>query len=182
MRVFVDTNVLFPFSVMDLMLALTEDAVHELVWSERLLSEWERVIVREQQRSAASAAAITGAIREFFADCAVDELEYAHLVDVMPGSDPDDRHHAAAAIAGGARTLITWNLDDFPARDLVRHGLRVVDPDTYLCALLEEWPREVRTTVIRLAAEKRNPPVTLRAVLARLAKAGVPHFVDRFGE
>jgi hypothetical protein len=29
-RVFVDTNVLFPFSVMDLMLALTEDAVHEV--------------------------------------------------------------------------------------------------------------------------------------------------------
>lgn len=27
-RVFVDTNVLFPFSLMDLMLALTEDAVH----------------------------------------------------------------------------------------------------------------------------------------------------------
>jgi hypothetical protein len=27
-RVFVDTNVLFPFSVMDVMLALTEDSVH----------------------------------------------------------------------------------------------------------------------------------------------------------
>jgi hypothetical protein len=32
-RVFVDTNVLFPFSVMDLMLALTEDSVHEVLWS-----------------------------------------------------------------------------------------------------------------------------------------------------
>lgn len=40
-RVFVDTNVLFPFSVMDVMLALTEDSVHEIVWSERLLAEWE---------------------------------------------------------------------------------------------------------------------------------------------
>ncbi|MEV4618894.1 hypothetical protein AB0J74_09350 [Asanoa sp. NPDC049573] len=38
-RVFVDTNVLFPFSVMDLMLALTEDAVHELVWTDALLAE-----------------------------------------------------------------------------------------------------------------------------------------------
>ncbi|NYV73898.1 PIN domain-containing protein [Streptomyces sp. UH6] len=182
MRVFVDTNVLFPFSVMDLMLALTEDVVHELVWSERLLAEWERVIVREQRRSAASAAAVTGAIREFFADCEVGEREYAHLVDVLPGSDPDDRHHAAAAIAGGAGALITWNLDDFPAEELAGHGLRIVDPDNYLCALLEEWPREVRATVIRLAAEKRNPPVALHEVLARLAKAGVPHFVDRFGE
>jgi hypothetical protein len=39
MRVFVDTNVLFPFSVMDLMPALTEDSVHKIVWSERLLLE-----------------------------------------------------------------------------------------------------------------------------------------------
>lgn len=27
-RVFVDTNVLFPFSVVDLLLALSEDAIH----------------------------------------------------------------------------------------------------------------------------------------------------------
>ena len=52
-RVFVDTNVLFPFSVMDLMLALTEDFVHEVLWSEALLAEWERVIVRQERRSAA---------------------------------------------------------------------------------------------------------------------------------
>ncbi|GGL34697.1 hypothetical protein [Planomonospora parontospora] len=30
-RVFVDTNVLFPFSLMDLMLALAEDAVHTVL-------------------------------------------------------------------------------------------------------------------------------------------------------
>lgn len=39
-RVFVDTNVLFPFSLMDLMLALTEDAVHTVVWSDHLLEDW----------------------------------------------------------------------------------------------------------------------------------------------
>lgn len=112
MRVFVDTNVLFPFSVMDLMLALTEDSVHEVVWSERLLAEWERVIVREGRRSAESAAAVTRAIRGYFGDCEVAESDYAHLVDGMPGEDPDDRHHAAAACAAGAVGLITWNLAD----------------------------------------------------------------------
>ncbi|GIH23884.1 hypothetical protein Aph01nite_21940 [Acrocarpospora phusangensis] len=62
-RVFVDTNVLFPFSLMDLMLALTEDAVHTVVWSDHLLDEWERVIVREEHRSASSAARICAVIR-----------------------------------------------------------------------------------------------------------------------
>src|SRR6185437_14861264 len=38
-RVFIDTNVLFPFAVMDLMLALSEDSVHHVMWSDRLLDE-----------------------------------------------------------------------------------------------------------------------------------------------
>ncbi|MFE2287805.1 PIN domain-containing protein [Streptomyces sp. NPDC059443] len=182
MRVFVDTNVLFPFSVMDLMLALTEDSVHEVVWSERLLAEWERVIVREGRRSAESAAAVTRAVRDYFGDCEVAESDYAHLVHGMPGGDPDDRYHAAAACAAGAHALITWNLADFPAADMARLGVRVLDPDTYLCELHAQWPQEVSGTVARLAAGKRNPPLTLGDVAARLGKAGLTRFADRLGE
>ncbi|MFG2624955.1 PIN domain-containing protein [Streptomyces sp. NPDC048473] len=142
-RVFVDTNVLFPFSVMDVMLALTEDAIHEIVWSERLLAEWERVIVREGKRSAKSAAAVAQAVRRFFPDCEIEAAVYGHLVDEMPGDDPDDRHHSAAAVAAGADALITWNLADFPAGDLAERGVRVIDPDSYLCGLYKELPHEV---------------------------------------
>ncbi|MCX5585583.1 PIN domain-containing protein [Streptomyces erythrochromogenes] len=177
-RVFVDTNVLFPFSVMDVMLALTEDSVHEIVWSERLLAEWERVIVREGRRSAESAAAVAQAVRRFFADCEIPAAAYGHLVDEMPGDDPDDRHHAAAAVAAGADALITWNRADFPAGDLAEHGVRVIDPDSYLCGLYGELPHEVAETVVRLAGEKRNPPVMLVDAVARLAKAGLPRFAD----
>jgi hypothetical protein len=67
-RVFIDTNVLFPFSVMDLMPALSEDGVHDVMWTDDLLDKWERVIVRENRRSPDAAAAITAAIREFFSD------------------------------------------------------------------------------------------------------------------
>lgn len=49
-RVFVDTNELFPFTVMDLVLALAEHRLIEFVWTDELLDEWERVIVREGQR------------------------------------------------------------------------------------------------------------------------------------
>ncbi len=54
-RVFVDSNELFPFSVMDLILTLAEDQLFEFVWSEELFDEWERVIVREGRRSQESA-------------------------------------------------------------------------------------------------------------------------------
>ena len=126
MDVFVDTNVLFPFAVMDLMLALTEDAVHEVRWTDELLDEWERVIVRERGRPAESAARITAAIREFF---------------------PEGRV-----------------------------------PDEYLCELIVDSPGEVVETVVRLAGEKKRPPLTPQDLSARLAKAGTPNFAARLTE
>src|ERR1041384_6686417 len=101
-KVFADTNVLFPFSLMDLMLALTENDVHELMWTDRLLAEWERVICREHHRTAAQATSIIAAVHEFVGHLRIGEAVYAHLIDAMPGTDPDDRHHAAAASAVGA--------------------------------------------------------------------------------
>lgn len=179
MRVFVDTNVLFPFSIMDLMLALTEDAIHEVIWTETLLTEWERVIVREHHRSPDSAAAITAAIREFFPESKVAEADYASRIDAMPGNDPNDRQHMAAAVAGRAQVIVTWNHADFPAEPLAAMGLRVCDPDEYLCGLLSELPREVATTVVRMAGEKRRPPKTPDDIANDLAKAGVPTFAER---
>jgi hypothetical protein len=51
---------------MDLMLAPSEDGVHDVMWTDRLLDESERVIVRERQRSADSAAAAVASVRDFF--------------------------------------------------------------------------------------------------------------------
>lgn len=177
-RIFVDTNVLFPFSIMDLMLALTEDHVHEVVWTEALLAEWERVIVREHRRSPESASTITGAIREYFADSQVPEASYAHLVDAMPGDDPDDHQHMAAAIAAHAHALVTWNRADFPPTQLAEHGIEVTDPDAYLHRLLKRFPREVANTVTRLAAEKRRPPKSAHDLVADLRRAGLARFCD----
>jgi hypothetical protein len=67
-RLFIDTNVRFPFSVMDLLLALSEDSVITVIWSDALLDKWERVIVRQHQRTPETAASVTSAIPEFFAD------------------------------------------------------------------------------------------------------------------
>ncbi|MBB4914041.1 PIN domain-containing protein [Streptosporangium saharense] len=175
-RVFVDTNVLFPFSLMDLMLALTEDAVHTLVWSDHLLAEWERVIVRERQRSAPAAAGISAAIREFFADSRVPDDDYKHLLAQMEGPDPDDCHHMAAAVAGRVRVLVTWNLADFPAAFLARYGVTVADPDAYLCSLLSRSPREVLGVLRRMAAGKRRPPMTTIDLVGALDRAGVTLF------
>jgi predicted nucleic acid-binding protein len=177
-RVFIDTNVLFPFSVMDLMLALTENGIHDVMWSDDLLDEWERVIVRERHRSPDAAAAITATIRQFFADTLIPAESYRRLVAEVDGPDSDDNAHMAAAVAGQAESLITWNIKDFDCGLARKHAIRIVDPNVYLCALYEEFPDEVLATITRLAASKRRPPMTPAELVSALDRAGVNDFAS----
>jgi excisionase family DNA binding protein len=178
-RVFVDTNVLFPFSVMDLMLALTEDGIHEVIWTDALLDEWERVIVENQRRSPDAAAAITATIREFFADTCIPADSYRSLVSAVDGPDRDDNVHMAAAVAGRADAIITWNEKDFICDFIKKNAVMVVNPDTYLCSLYEELPHEIVGTIARIAAGKRRPPMTPSAIVEALDRSGLREFASR---
>jgi predicted nucleic acid-binding protein len=175
-RVFVDTSVLFPFSVMDVLLALTENSLHEVLWTDELLDEWERVIVREHARTPDNAAAVTGAIREWFADSRIDPATYRGTIDSMPGVDPDDHVHSAAAVAAGVDALLTWDQRGFPAEELAALGIRVIDPDTYLCELFADWPDDIAEAVIDLAASKTRPPMTPGDIADALDRAGLEQF------
>lgn len=175
-KVFVDTSVLFPFSVMDVFLALAENAIHEVLWTDELLAEWERVIVREHHRSPGSAASVTAAIRECFAESRIDPASYTDLVATTPGPDPDDHVHSAAAVGAAADVLITWDTAGFPTAELGKVGLLVLDPDTYLTELLTELRDEVVATVVELARSKTRPPMTVEHVLEALEGAGLSTF------
>jgi excisionase family DNA binding protein len=178
-KVFVDTNVLFPFSLMDLMLALTEDGIHDVMWTDALLDEWERVIVEKQRRSPDAAAAITTTIREFFADTRIPPQNYQSIVAKVDGPDPDDNVHMAAAVAGQVQALVTWNEKDFNCDFMKNHAVMVVDPDTYLCTLFEEFPVEVVGTITRIAAGKRRPLLAPSDIVNALDRAGVSRFASR---
>jgi hypothetical protein len=178
-RVFVDTNVLFPFSVMDLMLALTEDGVHELMWSEALLAEWERVIVREQRRSAASAASVTAAIREFFPECEVPPLAArgvqvstpdAHLCWLLR-SWPEEVAAVVVRLAGEKRrprlTCHCGNVGSLhPARG---EAMRTITPETTNPTLARDRRRPHAEP---LRGMTLGPVATLTSVPAFVALAG----------
>lgn len=57
-RVFIDTSELFPFTIMDVLLTLSKDFLFTWVWTDELLEEWEKVIVREGTRTPESAASV----------------------------------------------------------------------------------------------------------------------------
>jgi hypothetical protein len=127
-RVFLDTNVLYPISIADLLLRLGDVALHAIVWSEDLLTEVKRVLVEDKGLTSAQAAYFCRCVREEFADDEVRREDYEHLVDTMTGKDPGDHAHAAAARVA-ATVLLTFNVDDFPEQDM--GGVRVMTPDDY---------------------------------------------------
>ena len=181
-RVFVDANELFPFAVMDVVLALAEDLVIDFVWSEELLDEWERVIVRDGKRSAESARSVAQAVRSYFGSGRIDPAVYRENIASTPGADVADRVHTAAAIGGQATVLLTKNGRDFPVDHLQAHGVKLMTADAYLRDLLRRRPFDVIASVRRLAATKKNPPKTPCDLVSGLHRAGASGFAERLGD
>lgn len=181
-RVYPDTNVLFPMTLMDLLLSMAENYHHDIIWSDFLLDEWERVIVSEKRRTPAQASAITTAIRTAFPDGRVSAEHYEPILGTIPGTDDDDRVHAAAAIAGRATRLLTENLRHFDIAFMATQAVTVERAETYLLARLNDDPDAVVATIERIVALKRNPPWTIDEYLDRLRRAGATTFANRVAE
>lgn len=177
-RVYLDTNVLFPMTLMDLMLSMAEDFHHDLVWCDFLLDEWERVIVREKRRSPEQARAITDAIRRAFPSGRVAPGDYEPIIETVPGPDPDDRVHGAAALAGGATALITANLRHFDGPFFAEHFVIIETPESYLLRRLEVAPDHLIETVKRVVAMKTRPRWTLSDYMQRVDRAGATRFAS----
>lgn len=125
---------------------------------------------------------VTAAIRSAFPAQQVDREVYGRLIDEMPGDDPDDHCHAAAAVAVAPALLLTVNLKDFPARPLGERGVTVLGPDEYATSLLNEHPDDLLVVVADMAAHRRRPPMDVDGVLDALARAGLAEFVATFRE
>lgn len=178
-RVFPDTNALYPMSVMDMILTLDRFDAHRFVWSETLLAEWRRVVLRSRPDSTARVESLAAAIRVAFAATRVPEELFMLLVPTLSGPDPDDVLHMAAAIAGRATVLVTNNLPDFPASVLAQHAVTVMKPDAYLCRIAAELPELVVAALNDISARKTRPPMPVPVIVRALEGAGVSDFADR---
>jgi predicted nucleic acid-binding protein len=178
-RVFIDTSELFPFTIMDVLLTLSEDFFFTWIWTDELLDEWETVIVRHGQRTAASARSVTNAVRAHFGSGRIEPIVYRDQVTSDLSADPGDRVHIAACLYGRADVLITRNIKDFQSRRLAEHGVKVMTADDYLMNLVHRHPKAVLKSFIATASARNRPPVTPRELADRMTAAGAPRFAGR---
>lgn len=177
-RVFIDTSELFPFTIMDTLLTMSEDLLFTWVWTDEVLDEWEQVIVREGVRSTASARSVTDAVRMYFEHDRIDPAQYRDKVTADLSPDPGDRIHAAACVHGAVDVLLTRNLTHLRTSAIAAAGVDVMTSDAFLCALFQRHPAATRESFVRAATARRNPPTTPRDLADRMAKAGTPRFTE----
>ena len=135
--VVLDACVLVPIRLATTLLWLAETGLFQPLWSEPILDEVQRnlpkVGVTPEQASRR-----VGMMREAFgAEALIDGFE--DLIEQIR-CDPKDRHILAAAVRGGADTVVTYNLKDFPGEAGAPYGIGICHPDSFLVQLLSETP------------------------------------------
>src|SRR5215471_4888245 len=108
-----DACVLYPAPLRDLLVRLANTGIVRARWSDPILDECFRSILRNRPDLKPEALKRTRELMtQAVADCMVSGFE--DLIEGLNLPDPNDRHVLAAAIRAGAQAIITLNLSDFP--------------------------------------------------------------------
>lgn len=161
-KVVLDTNVLFPPLLRDVVLRAAEKDLYQPYWSPKILEELERVLVRAGHVAPDAAQRACAEIVRAFPEALIEGFE--HLEPVM-ANDAGDRHVAAAATLAGAQVIVTANVRHFSG---LPQSLDIQTPDAFLMGLLGLAPTQMDAILREIQADYRNPPQDISALLSRL--------------
>ena len=167
-----DANTLYPAPLRDLLLSLAVDGLYHARWTARIHEEWVRNLARNRPELEVQLGALVELMNRSVPDCLVENYEGLIAGLVLP--DPDDRHVLAAAIAGHADAIVTFNLKDFPADALDAHQIEAIHPDDFVLNQLELRPYEALAAVKKMRARLNRPPQTAAELIATLERSGLP--------
>jgi predicted nucleic acid-binding protein len=172
-RVFLDANVLFPVAVRDTLLRAAQAGLLQPYWSDQVLEEVRRNLVRQGRCSEQMAGKQVAVIQRAFPDSLVTGYE---PLEASMTNDPGDRHVVAAAVLAQAQVIVTNNLKHFREKDLPP-SMKAQSADDFLRHLFDLSPRVLREVLRQQAADKKKPPLTLEQLLEGLARS-VPGFIQ----
>lgn len=177
MKVLLDTCVLYPTVMREVLLGVARTGAFQPLWSDRILEEWARAARKLGPAGEPQARAEIALVQANWPKAAVTWPPSLEKRLYLP--DPADVHVLAAAIAGSADILLTVNAKDFPRQTLAEEGLARMAPDEFL---YERWlddpdrvaqvVEQVREQADRLSGEAWGTRSLLKkARLPRLGKA-----------
>ncbi len=165
-----DTNVIIPIEIRDLLFWFAHDDLYTPKWSKHIFDEWEEVLRRKNISENEIKKRIAWA-NQAFPDAMVENYEV--LIDGLTLPDEKDRHVLAAAIKTNANIIVTDNLKDFPEEYLGTFGLSAKNADHFLTETIDLNQKIAVNSFRKLVINRRNPDLDEYQVLDCLRRNGL---------
>jgi Predicted nucleic acid-binding protein, contains PIN domain len=170
-----DTNVVFPIVIRDLLFWLAHYELYTPKWSEHIFDEWKAVMLRKGVSNEEVEKRLQKA-NMAFPDALVQN--YEPLIGYLDLPDPQDCHVLAAAIKTNANVIVTNNLQDFPEEYLDSFGLKAKSADDFLTDIIDLNPDQAIAAFKEMVLNRRNPAMDEFEVLDSLRKCGLAATAD----
>lgn len=168
--VVLDTNVIYPVIIRDLLFWFAHYEMYTPKWSNHIFDEWRSVM----ERKGVSETEIEKRILKAnlaFPDALVQQ--YETLLANLSLPDMKDCHVLAAAIKSNAHLIVTNNIKDFPAEILNDFGIKAKTADDFLTDLIDLDGETAIEAFKEMVLNKRNPSMDEYAVLSQLKNIGL---------
>lgn len=167
-----DTNVIYPIEIRDLLFWFAHYEMYTPKWSEHIFNEWKSVMKRKgisdeeiQKRVSKANLAFPYAL----------VANYTNLIDKLELPDEDDKHVLAAAIKTNANLIVTNNLKDFPKQYLKKFGLTHKSADDFMTDIIDLDHDKSIEAFRALVLNRKNPSHDEFKVLENLRKNKLIH-------
>lgn len=168
-----DACVLYPSLLRDLLMHLGLTGLYQPKWTDRIQQEWQRsLLVRRPHIRVEQLRRTEMLMNQALPDARI--VGYEDIIEGLELPDPDDKHVLAAAIRSGATAIVTANRRDFPTKHLAVFGIEALDPDVFICDLLDLNSALVIRAVRNARVSLRKPPFGTDEYLVCLQQAGLP--------
>jgi len=169
-----DANVLYSSYLRDLLLELARQGFFDPHWSQEILDEVQRALVRkfpgtdtqQEQKMILLNRALPNALIS----------DHLHLVGGLVGTDPKDRHVLAAALRRQCGALVTFNVKHFPADLFETSGIELLHPDDFLLDLADLNKMPSLRVVSQVIAKYSRPALTVTDYASITHKSQCPNF------
>lgn len=170
-----DTNVIYPLWIRDLLMWFAYYELYTPKWSNNIFDEWISVMKRKgvDEKEAIKRA---HKMNIAFPDALV--VNYEPLIETLKLPDIDDRHVLAAAIKTNANVIITNNIKDFPETYLASFGLKTKMPDDFFTDIIDLSHELSVQAFKKLVLNKKNPPYNDYEVLDIFRNNGLKDTAD----
>lgn len=153
-------------------MSLAVDGLYHARWTVQIHAEWVRNLARNRPEIEPQLGALVDLMNSSVPDCLVENYEGLIAGLVLP--DADDRHVLAAAIAGHADAIVTFNLKHFPADVLSHYQIEALHPDDFILNQFELRPYEALAAVKKMRARLSRPSQSATELIATLERSGLP--------